>query len=64
MNEECLICKAPIEYLNTDEEMKCENITHTHDGSTHSHTIEHKHEHNHYLSDKKHQHHHKGTEVC
>ena len=24
MNEECLICKAPLEYLNTDEEMECE----------------------------------------
>ena len=23
MNEECLICKAPLEYLNTDEEMEC-----------------------------------------
>ncbi len=24
MNEECLICKAPLEYLGTDEEMECE----------------------------------------
>ncbi len=24
MNEECLICKAPLEYLATDEEMECE----------------------------------------
>ncbi len=24
MNEECLICKAPLAYLNTDEEMECE----------------------------------------
>ena len=24
MNEECLICKAPLEYLETDEEMECE----------------------------------------
>lgn len=24
MNEECLICKAPLEYLNHDEEMECE----------------------------------------
>ena len=24
MNEECLICKAPLEYLNTDEIMECE----------------------------------------
>jgi len=24
MNEECLICKAPLEYLDTDEEMECE----------------------------------------
>ena len=39
-------------------------ITHTHDGLTHSHTIEHEHEHNHYLSDKKHQHIHKKTELC
>ena len=23
MNEECLICKAPLRYLNTDEEMEC-----------------------------------------
>lgn len=23
MNEECLICKAPLEYLNADEEMEC-----------------------------------------
>lgn len=23
MNEECLICKAPLEYLETDEEMEC-----------------------------------------
>ncbi len=23
MNEECLICKAPLEYLQNDEEMKC-----------------------------------------
>ena len=39
-------------------------VTHTHDGSTHSHTIEHEHSHNHYLSDEKHQHHHKKTEMC
>ena len=32
-------------------------IKHTHDGSTHFHTVEH--EHNHYFSDKKHQHSHK-----
>ena len=38
-------------------------VTHTHDGSTHSHTIEHEHSHNHYLSDEKHQHHHKKTEM-
>lgn len=24
MNEECLICKAPLEYLDMDEEMECE----------------------------------------
>ena len=24
MNEECLICKAPLEYLDTDEIMECE----------------------------------------
>ena len=24
MNEECLICKAPLEYLDNDEEMECE----------------------------------------
>ncbi len=24
MNEECLICKAPLEYLDTDKEMECE----------------------------------------
>ena len=24
MNEECLICKAPLEYLETDEVMECE----------------------------------------
>lgn len=24
MNEECLICKAPLEYLNSDEVMVCE----------------------------------------
>lgn len=24
MNEECLICKAPLEYLDTNEEMECE----------------------------------------
>ena len=23
MNEECLICKTPLEYLNADEEMEC-----------------------------------------
>ena len=23
MNDECLICKAPLEYLNADEEMEC-----------------------------------------
>jgi len=23
MNEECLICKAPLEYLDTDVEMEC-----------------------------------------
>lgn len=23
MNDECLICKAPLEYLNVDEEMEC-----------------------------------------
>ena len=23
MNEECLICKAPLEYLETDVEMEC-----------------------------------------
>lgn len=23
MNEECVICKAPLEYLNSDEEMEC-----------------------------------------
>ena len=23
MNEECLICKAPLEYLDTDERMEC-----------------------------------------
>lgn len=39
-------------------------VTHTHDGSTHTHTIEHEHSHNHYLSDYKHQHHHKKSEVC
>ena len=39
-------------------------VTHTHDGSTHSHTIEHEHEHNHYLTDKKHRHVHKPTELC
>ena len=39
-------------------------VTHTHDGSTHSHTIEHEHSHSHYLSDQKHQHHHKKTEIC
>ncbi len=25
MNEECLICKAPLEYLDTDEVMECVN---------------------------------------
>ena len=39
-------------------------ITHTHDGSTHSHTLVHEHEHNHYLSDEKHLHRHKKSEVC
>ena len=24
MNEECLICKAPLEYIETDELMECE----------------------------------------
>jgi len=24
MNEECLICKAPLEYLDADEAMECE----------------------------------------
>ena len=24
MKEECLICKAPLEYLNEDIEMECE----------------------------------------
>ena len=24
MNEECLICKAPLEYLDADEMMECE----------------------------------------
>ena len=23
MNEECLICKAPLEYLSTNEKMEC-----------------------------------------
>ena len=23
MNDECLICKAPLEYLNADEKMEC-----------------------------------------
>ena len=23
MNEECLICTSPLEYLSTDEEMEC-----------------------------------------
>lgn len=25
MQEECLICKAPLEYFETDELMECEN---------------------------------------
>ena len=25
MKEECLICKAPLEYLETDELMECEH---------------------------------------
>ena len=33
-------------------------ITQTHDGSTHTHIIEHEHDHNHYLNDEKHTHHH------
>ena len=39
-------------------------VTHTHDASTHSHTIEHEHGHNHYLTEKKHRHVHKPTELC
>lgn len=36
-------------------------FSHTHDGLTHTHTVEHEHLHNYYLSDKKHQHHHKNA---
>ena len=38
-------------------------ITHTHGGLTHTHIIEHEHAHNHYLSDQKHLHNHKKTEI-
>ena len=34
MNEECLICKAPLEYLNTDEVMVCERCHQPHRSNT------------------------------
>ena len=34
MNEECLICKAPLEYLTTDEVMVCELCHQTHRSHT------------------------------
>ncbi|MBQ6578784.1 MAG: DMT family transporter [Bacteroidales bacterium] len=38
-------------------------LTHTHDGSTHSHEIIHAHGHNHYVTDKRHVHQHSGQEL-
>lgn len=38
-------------------------LTHTHDGSTHTHEIIHSHEHNHYVTDNRHGHHHSQTEL-
>ena len=38
-------------------------LTHTHDGSTHSHEIIHSHEHNHYVTDDRHGHHHTQAEL-
>lgn len=38
-------------------------LTHTHDGSTHTHEIIHSHEHNHYVTDNRHGHHHSQEEL-
>ncbi len=38
-------------------------VTHTHDGTTHTHVINHSHEHNHMLSDERHGHHHSKEEL-
>ncbi len=38
-------------------------LTHTHDGSTHTHEIIHSHEHNHYVTDNWHGHHHSKEEL-
>ena len=38
-------------------------FTHTHDGTTHTHTVIHDHAHNHYLSDDVHGHHHSVKEL-
>jgi len=38
-------------------------LTHTHDGSTHTHEIIHSHEHNHFVTDSRHGHHHSREEL-
>ena len=38
-------------------------VTHTHDGSTHTHVVRHSHEHDHILSDERHGHHHSREEL-
>ena len=38
-------------------------LTHTHDGSTHTHEIVHSHEHNHYVTDSRNGHHHSCSEL-
>lgn len=38
-------------------------VTHTHDGTTHTHMIRHSHEHDHILSDERHGHHHSREEL-
>ena len=38
-------------------------VTHTHDGTTHTHVVRHSHEHNHMLSDEWHGHHHSKEEL-
>lgn len=38
-------------------------FTHTHDGTTHTHTVTHSHVHSHYVTDDRHGHHHKSSEL-